>query len=155
MPGDRTLVRKRCFIATIPGWPPCTHFSASGWSFFLVIKFEFHEEQALQLHLEFHSTPSPFKRHSRTLFSSGSFSDALSISRVVKATGVDSWVTHFTYRLCHWRQETWQWICNVLGPWNVFLCKSIGLHPEEPSLYPAADLRYGWENAFQRFVVSH
>ena len=39
----------------------------------------------------------PVKRHSRTLCSSGSFSEALSISRVVKATGVDSWATHFTY----------------------------------------------------------
>ena len=39
----------------------------------------------------------PLKRHSHTLCSSGSFSEALSISRVVKATGVDSWATHFTY----------------------------------------------------------
>ena len=39
----------------------------------------------------------PFKRQSRTLFSSGSSSDVLSISRVVKASGVDSWATYFTY----------------------------------------------------------
>ena len=45
-------------------------------------------------------------------------------------------------------------MCNVLGPYNVFYCKSRGLHPEEPSLDPSAGLRCGRENTFQRFIVS-
>ena len=45
--------------------------------------------------------------------------------------------------LWHWTQETWQWICNVLGPWDAPHCKSIGLHPEEPSCDPSAGVRCG------------
>ena len=66
-----------------------------------VLEFEFHEEQALlrigKYSLNSMSCHLPLKRHSRTLCISGPFTEALSISRVAKATWVDSWAIHFSY----------------------------------------------------------
>ena len=89
MPGHHTLVRKRSFIATIPGWPSCTNFSASQRSCFgnairvprwTIIPIPLNSPHTGRYSMNSIACHLPFKRHSRTLFSSGSCSDAFSIS---------------------------------------------------------------------------
>ena len=87
-PGHHTVVCKRCFIATIPAW-----FGNTIQAFPIALN----SPRTCRYSLNSIAYHLPFKRHSHTIFSSGSCSDALSIARVVKATGVDSWATHFTY----------------------------------------------------------
>ena len=95
VPGHHTLVRKRCFIATIFGWPPCTNLSnwqrsCCGTTIRVPRRTSFPialnsprvgRYSSVACHFS-------FKRHSRTL---------ISISRFLKATGVDSLASSFAY----------------------------------------------------------
>ena len=41
-----------------------------------------------------------------------------------------------------WDAGSLKGICNILGTWNVFHCKSIGLHSKNPSLDPKTGLGF-------------
>ena len=89
------FVRKHCFIATIPGWPSCANSSTWQRSCFgITILVPRRTSFPIALNSPRRGKNSwnskachyPFKRDSRTLFRSGSCTDALSIWRVVRAT---------------------------------------------------------------------